>query len=442
MPQMHDALAPAGTAGTQIHRCLKGHPLNPMSLAAWQEGAGIPVSQSYAHVRKCKICKLEIPRNWVRLGCSKGCLESICYHLNCSAKALDAAKKELQRINRCTPATLEAVLLEEESLLLKEAAIDLLRELGNPARACAPALEKILLQEVNHMKDHLYGSPQSRNSIRHTFLANDGTHPLQEYQGLRALRVKAASTLASLGELRVLEDVLFGEDPASGRSEVIEASILGLAELGVQKRGTEAAHLAERVGQALFDECETIRIAAAHTLRALGPAGPMVLEPATQCLVEALQDQNKVTGPEKFGGMPIRHWRDAEGRRLFELDVVAALGYLGRSAPDAADPRTEPLAARLAGTRTSHTMRWAAADALKKSGALDELRKASDHPQLSGTADLLANHPKPQPQSAAVVEEIRRAAALTLDSTVVKKKVCRASIWGGPVKEKAVGHVN
>jgi len=414
MPQMHDATHAAGVAGTQLHRCVKGHPLNPVSMAAWQEGWSVPRTQSFSQVRKCKICKHDIPRNWVRLGCEKGCQDSVCLNLNCAAKVLDSAKRELAVKHR-TVAELETALLEEESLLVKEAAVDSLRELGTSAQSATPILEKLMLKEISHKDDRFQGTSSSRNSIRHTFLANDGTHPLLEYQGCRAFRVKVAVTLALLRETRVLEDALLGDDPdVAGRPEVREAAILGLAELGVQGRGSEAAHLIERLGLALSDEVETVRIAAAHALRCIAPAG--VTEAAAPFLVEALRDseENYNMAPESMGGMPIRKWQDAEGRRLFELDLVAALSCLGASANAAA----EPLASRLASTKQTSAMRWAAAEALAQSGALEELRKATEHCHRPGKTDIL--HPRPKPQSTSVIEEVRRAAQTTLERISVK----------------------
>lgn len=413
MPQMHSATIPACPAGTQVHRCIKGHPLNPLSLAAWQEGFGKSAAQSYAHVRKCKVCGHEIPRNWVRLGCERGCQESVCYNMNCKAKVLDSAKLELSS-RSYTTSELASMLLQEESLLLREAAVDSLRELGSSARSAAPALEKLLLHEVSHHQDQFHGSSCSRNSIRHTFLGNDGTHPLKEYQGWRVLRVKAAITLALMKEMQVLEDVLYGEFPnATSRPEVREAGILGIAELGVQGRGAEAGHLAEHLGQALSDNDETVRMAAAHAVRALASAG--MSEPAIPHLVEALKEQNVSIARDHLGGAPIRKWQDHEGKRLFELDVVAALSLLGTAVGDSA---AETLVEHLARGRETSTMRWATADALAQSGSLEALRTAKEHQHVAGPTDIL--HPRRKPQSAAVIEEVRRAAQTTLERTSVK----------------------
>lgn len=215
--------------------------------------------------------------------------------------------------------------------------------------------------------------------------------------------------------MRILEDVLLGDDPdVTNRSEVREAAILGLAELCVQDRGAEAGHLVEKLGLALFDEEETVRMAAAHTLRALAPAG--VAEPAVPRLVEALKEQNVIKASETNGGMPIRRWKDAEGMRLFELDVVAALSLLGAATTGSV---AESLATRLAGTKTTSSMRWAAAEALAQSGALDELRIAAEHrhhPNI--VTDVL--HPRTKPQSASIVEEVRRAAQTHLERISVK----------------------
>jgi len=432
---MHDANSAIGVAGTQAHRCLKGHPLNPVSLAAWQEGFGVPASQSFAHMRKCKLCRHEIPKSHVRLGCAKGCEQSVCLNLNCALKVYNAAKNELER-TRPTPARLEAVIREGESLILREVAVDSLRELGGSARFAAPALERLVLQDICHMKDALYGTSASRNCIRHTHLANDATHPLKEYQGWRSLRIKAASTLALMGEMQVLEDALFGQDPEiAGRSEVREAAIMGIAELGVMGRGADASHLAERLGQALFDEVETVRMAAAHALRSIAPAG--VAEPAVQFLVEALNDQNEIVLPERedverksvgsnikksksFGGMPLTKWTDVEGKHLFELDVVTALSLVGTAA---GSPAAESLANRLARSREKPTVRWPAADALAQSGAFEDLRKASEHQQLKGNVLGIASldrTTRKKTQKAATVDEVRRFAQTALDRTLVK----------------------
>lgn len=369
----------------------------------------MPASQSFDHLRKCRLCSHDIPRNWVRLGCSRGCSESVCYNLNCAAKVLESAKQELTRRSP-TSAQLEAILLEEESLLIREAAVDSLRERGNPMRSAAPALEKLLLHEISHSKDRhaAYGSSSTRDSIRHTYLANDGTHPLKEYPGWRALRVKAAVVLASMGEMRILEDTLLGHDPdAASRSEVREACMLAIAELGVQGRGAEAGHLVERLGRGLFDEVETVRIAAAHALRCVAPAG--VANPALPYLLEAVKEENSATGPDHLGATPIRRWQDKEGRHLFELDVVAALGTLGEVDVSVA----QHLETKLLRTKESSSMRWATAGALAESGGVDHLRRAAKHSSSVRPTDIL--HPRVKPQSASLTQEIRRAAEISLE---------------------------
>merc|ERR1711939_547026 len=91
MPQISAATLPQCPAGHLLHRCVNGHPLNPISYAAWQcggFGTGMPASHCYLQDRKCQICRHEIKKNWVRLGCAKGCQECVCYNMNCAARVL------------------------------------------------------------------------------------------------------------------------------------------------------------------------------------------------------------------------------------------------------------------------------------------------------------------------------------------------------------------
>lgn len=308
------------------------------------------------------------------------------------AQVLGSARRELERTNpSCMQ--LETVLLEEESLLLREAAIDLLRELGTSALQASheivPALEKLLVHEG--WRDRLHGTSATRNSIKHTHGANDGSHHIMEYQGWRTLRVKAATTLAFLGEIDALVAIVKAEE---GRPEVREAALLGLAELGTQgsveevRVFNEVGHLGQRLENALFDESEAVCMAAAHAFRALAPSGAVAS--AVGSLAGVLQEPQHVVLPEALGGMRRRRFHDIHGRRIFELDVVAALGCLGAAASGA----SPVLMARLTGRGETSDMRWAAAQALVQIGAGSELSEALKHDD----------------------EEVRRVAQTLLDS--------------------------
>merc|ERR1712192_29157 len=88
------------------------------------------------------------------------------------------------------------------SLLMREAALDHLLELGDHA----PCDARILWRVLHHtgVKDSRHGTSQTNVCIKSTYLASDDTVPVHEYAYWRILRVKAAQVLGRKGERDLL----------------------------------------------------------------------------------------------------------------------------------------------------------------------------------------------------------------------------------------------
>merc|ERR550537_2030378 len=91
---------------------------------------GVMNKNGFRQNRKCVLCRYELPREFERLACDQGCDHSICTKLECQARIFEGAKAELVP-ESLSIADLAYEVANADSLLVREAAADQLKQLGS-----------------------------------------------------------------------------------------------------------------------------------------------------------------------------------------------------------------------------------------------------------------------------------------------------------------------
>eukprot|EP00929_Paragymnodinium_shiwhaense_P018288 TRINITY_DN12856_c0_g5_i1.p1 TRINITY_DN12856_c0_g5~~TRINITY_DN12856_c0_g5_i1.p1 ORF type:complete len:459 (+),score=114.02 TRINITY_DN12856_c0_g5_i1:154-1377(+) len=333
--------------------------MNPVCLANWQLGIGVPAgtqnagiadNAGYQRTRKCCLCRLEIPKDWERLACIEGCDRSICCNaFSCEEKVMEAAREEIVERRMTNPQEL-AKLLNADSFLVREAAAEALRALG-PEASCGNVATAALVKVLEH-KGSLaleHGTPCSR------------VQP--ELASWKRLRVKAAHALAFIGQLHSLVEAL-----SNSRNDVRVAAAWGIAEFAHKgEQPEEIGAIVQELRQALTAEhqhhevCKAIVFAFKEA--AQGSVAMAAAVPDLMAILDSLTSDH-------------RRWQNVEDKRLYEINTLEALGSIGLPASPAIG-RIEQRLVMGADNERSSCRRRTAALALGRIGATSELQRAA-----------------------------------------------------------------